>query len=111
MVRARHPFPSRFFQGVGHDQALFRFADAPQQEVKVAVEDYRARCLYVLKSFVTPHRADDKLRLVVAQHHIRTVVRYEFAEVVEQRFENSFEAQVLRESDVRIAQKFRFLLY
>jgi len=111
MIGARNPLPVRFASRVRHHHALLRFTKSPQQGIGAGVKSDRPRGFDVLKSFVAAQRADDKLRMTIAQHYVRAVVRDELAQVVEQGFEHTLEAEVFGEGDIRVTQELRLLPY
>src|SRR5690349_142722 len=91
---------------IRHDDALLSRTDTLQDWIGVGVESNEASGLDVLKLLVTSERADDELRLIVSQHHVSAVVRNQLAEEIEEIFSHCFEAELLGQSDIRIAQDF-----
>lgn len=96
------PLPSMLPVCIRYDHTPFSRTYPPQKGISFDVESYESRGLNTLKS----ERANDKLRLSMTQHHVRTVIRNKLAEEVEQCFEYFVEAEVLRQGDVGVAKNF-----
>jgi hypothetical protein len=111
MVGAGDELPFRFAMRIRNDEALLSTANVPEKEIHFPIQDDCTRVVDVLVAFVTPESANDKAPVRVTQHHIRTVVGNQLGEVIEQRFENSFKTEVLRQRDVGVSQDLSLLPY
>jgi hypothetical protein len=104
-------FPIRILEGVTYDESLLRKAKPVEDAIRVYVKGDGASSFYVLKPFVAPQSTHYKLRSASTQHYVGAVVGDQLAKEIQQRFQNSFQTEILRQRNIGVAQNFSLAPY